>query len=76
MLPAVAEHYDHDQTALAWLVNHAEYDDEHPVQALEIVKNSLCGDGEPTASEVRRTEDAIRRSLELFRAGFDACIPG
>jgi pyrroloquinoline quinone (PQQ) biosynthesis protein C len=75
VLPAFAEHYDHDETALAWLVNHAEYDDKHPVQALEIVKNSLCADGEPTASEVQRTEDTIRRTLELFRAGFDACIP-
>jgi len=76
VLPAFTEHYDHDETALAWLVNHAEYDDEHPVQALEIIKNALCADGEPADHSVRRTEDAIRRSLELFRAGFDSCLPG
>lgn len=76
VLPAFAAHYDHNQIALAWLANHAEYDDEHPVQALEIVKNALCADGEPAMSAVRRTEDAIRRSLELFRAGFDSCVPG
>jgi pyrroloquinoline quinone (PQQ) biosynthesis protein C len=76
VLPAFAAHYNHDETALAWLVNHAEYDDKHPVQALEIVKNSLRSDGEPATSTVLRTEDAIRRSLELFRAGFDSCIQG
>jgi pyrroloquinoline quinone (PQQ) biosynthesis protein C len=71
VLPAFTELYDHDETTLRWLVNHAEYDDKHPIQALEIVKNSLCGDGEPAGPVVERTEDAIRRSLELFRAGFD-----
>jgi len=74
VMPAFVEHYDHDKTTLAWLVNHAEYDDKHPVQALEIVKNALSADGEPSASEVRRTEDAIRRTLQLFGAGFDSCV--
>ncbi|MGW3635130.1 TenA family transcriptional regulator [Streptomyces sp. NPDC005122] len=76
VLPAFAEHYDHDETSLAWLSNHAEYDDKHPVQALEIVKDFLTGDGEPTASQVQRTEEAVRRSLELFRLGFEYCHTG
>lgn len=73
VLPAFAQALGHDKTHLAWLHNHAEYDDEHPVQALEIVKNALNGDGEPTGTQVARTEDAIRRSLELFRSGFEWC---
>ena len=73
VLPAFGARYDHDKRSLAWLANHAEYDDEHPVQALEIVKDYLGRDGEPAASEVARTEDAIRRSLELFKYGFDDC---
>jgi pyrroloquinoline quinone (PQQ) biosynthesis protein C len=76
VLPAFTERYDHDKTALTWLANHAEYDDEHPVQALEIVKNALSADGEPAAELVGRTESAIQRSLELFRAGFDYCFTG
>lgn len=74
VLPVFAEHYNHDKTTLAWMVNHAEYDDKHPVQALEIVKNSLSAHGEPSASEVRTTEEAIRRSLHLYRAGLDSCV--
>ena len=74
VLPAFTELLGGDKTALTWLRNHAEYDDEHPVQALEIVKNALAGDGEPTPTQVARTEHAIRRSLELFRAGFDSCL--
>jgi pyrroloquinoline quinone (PQQ) biosynthesis protein C len=76
VLPAFTERYDHDKVALTWLANHAEYDDEHPVQALEIVKNALSADGEPAAAVVGRTESAIQRSLELFRAGFDYCFTG
>jgi pyrroloquinoline quinone (PQQ) biosynthesis protein C len=51
-----------------WLVEHAEYDDAHPREALELIKI--------TAREEEREEieAAIRRSLELFRRGFDACV--
>jgi pyrroloquinoline quinone (PQQ) biosynthesis protein C len=76
VLPAFAERYDHDEVALKWLASHAEYDDQHPVQALEIVKNALSADGEPTDDEVRQVESAIARSLELFGAGFDYCHAG
>jgi pyrroloquinoline quinone (PQQ) biosynthesis protein C len=75
VLPVFAEHYGHDRATLTWMVNHAEYDDKHPVQALEIIKNALTADGEPSESAVRRTEEAIRRSLLLFRAGLDSCVP-
>lgn len=76
VLPAFTERYNHDKAALAWLANHAEYDDEHPIQALEIVKNALSADGEPAPSLVARAESAIGRSLEMFRAGFDYCYTG
>jgi len=71
VLPAFAEFFDGEKTSLAWLRNHAVYDDEHPIQALEIVKNALTGGGEPAPAQVGRVEDAIRCSLKLFRAGFD-----
>jgi pyrroloquinoline quinone (PQQ) biosynthesis protein C len=76
VLPAFAERYDGDEVALKWLANHAEYDDEHPVQALEIVKNALSADGAPGYSLVERVESAIERSLELFGASFDYCCTG
>jgi len=74
VLPAFAERYDHDKKGLAWLANHAEYDDEHPIQALEIVKDYLGAAGAPAQAELDQTENAIRRSLELFRNGFEDCF--
>lgn len=72
VLPAFQDSHGEDSLAMAWLVNHAEYDDKHPVQAFEIVKNALGGEhAEPRP--VQQVEAAIRRSLELFRTGFDYC---
>lgn len=46
-----------------WLEEHAKYDDEHPVHALEIVKGCVQrGESPGTVTE------AARRSLTLMRA--------
>jgi pyrroloquinoline quinone (PQQ) biosynthesis protein C len=73
VLPAFREAYADDKATLAWLAGHAEYDDKHPVQAFEIVKNALSADGGPSREQVQRVEYAIRRSLHLLRATLDAC---
>jgi pyrroloquinoline quinone (PQQ) biosynthesis protein C len=51
-----------------WLVEHAEYDDAHPREALELIKLTVTDD-----QDQRKVEYATRRSLQLFRRGFDAC---
>ncbi len=51
-----------------WLAEHAEYDDAHPREALELIKLTATDD-----EERARVEYATRRSLQLFRRGFDAC---
>ena len=45
-----------------WLEEHAKYDDEHPVQALEIVKRCVARGESPAA-----VTDAARMSLTLMR---------
>lgn len=45
-----------------WLEEHAKYDDEHPVQALEIVKSCVRGGESPDA-----VTEAALRSLTLMR---------
>ena len=57
-----------------WLEEHAKYDDEHPVQALEIVKRCVAR-GESTAA----VTEAARTSLTLMRdamvAAYDVSWP-
>jgi pyrroloquinoline quinone (PQQ) biosynthesis protein C len=69
VLPAFRKRYEDDSRALLWLSEHAEYDDAHPREAFELIKITVCDD-----AEKRKVEDATRRSLELFRRGFDACF--
>jgi pyrroloquinoline quinone (PQQ) biosynthesis protein C len=71
--PAFIRRYEGGQSArrsLRWLSAHAEYDDAHPREALEIVK--LAGSPE----QASRIDSAIRRSLELFARGFEASLGG
>jgi pyrroloquinoline quinone (PQQ) biosynthesis protein C len=68
VLPAFRRHCGDHTAALMWLVEHAEYDDAHPREALELIKLTARED------EHQQVESAIRRSLELFRRGFDACL--
>jgi pyrroloquinoline quinone (PQQ) biosynthesis protein C len=55
-----------------WLEEHAKYDDEHPIQALEIIKTCVSrGDAAP--SDVTA---AAKRSLELMERAMKACYRG
>jgi pyrroloquinoline quinone (PQQ) biosynthesis protein C len=67
VLPAFQERYGGDADALRWLTEHAEYDDAHPREAFELIKLTVRDEAEHA-----RVESAVRRSLELFRRGFDA----
>lgn len=51
-----------------WLEEHAKYDDEHPVMALELIKQCVSrGEDEP-----ERIAAAASRSLELMHRAMDA----
>ncbi len=51
-----------------WLEEHAKYDDEHPILALELIKSCVAkGDGEPT-----EVASAGVRSLHLMREAMHA----
>jgi len=51
-----------------WLEEHAKYDDEHPIQALEIIKDCVAR-GDPPNDVTR----AARKSLELMEHAMQAC---
>jgi pyrroloquinoline quinone (PQQ) biosynthesis protein C len=68
VIPSFRSRFGDDQDALMWLVEHAEYDDAHPREALELIKLTVTDD-----QDQRKVEYATRRSLQLFRRGFDAC---
>lgn len=51
-----------------WLEEHAKYDDEHPVMAMELIKQCVArGEDEPEL-----VSGASRRSLELMHRAMDA----
>jgi Pyrroloquinoline quinone (Coenzyme PQQ) biosynthesis protein C len=68
VMPAFRERLGDGDQALMWLTEHAEYDDAHPREALELIKITITGE-----EERQTVEEAIRLSLQLFRRGFDAC---
>jgi pyrroloquinoline quinone (PQQ) biosynthesis protein C len=51
-----------------WLEEHAKYDDEHPIHALEIIKSCVGKDQEPEA-----VTSASVKSLTLMRESMVAC---
>jgi len=69
VMPAFNERFGTDKYSLMWLAEHAEYDDAHPREALELIKLTTRDD-----DDRRAVAEAVRRSLELFRRGFDACV--
>lgn len=69
VIPRFAERFGDDKTGLRWLVDHAEYDDAHPREALELIK--LTARDEADQVEIVA---ATRLSLQLFRRAFDACF--
>lgn len=58
--------------AMKWLKLHAEYDDEHPWQALDIIC-TIMGN-HPTARGVELLRSCIRRSYDYIRLTLDGCL--
>lgn len=52
--------------ALRWFDAHAEYDDQHPLEALEVVKIFA-----PDAASMARAARAAERSLEYYKLALD-----
>jgi pyrroloquinoline quinone (PQQ) biosynthesis protein C len=67
VLPSERERCGEDARGLLWLTEHAEYDDAHPREAFELIKITVRDE-----AEREKVELATRRSLELFRRGFEA----
>jgi pyrroloquinoline quinone (PQQ) biosynthesis protein C len=53
---------------LEWIVAHANYDDKHPIEALEIVKAYARTD-----EERLKVRHAAKRALEYYAFALDAC---
>jgi pyrroloquinoline quinone (PQQ) biosynthesis protein C len=71
VMPAFVDRFGEDKRSLLWLSEHAEYDDAHPREALELIKLTTRDDDDRKA-----VSEAVKRSLELFRRSFDACWTG
>jgi pyrroloquinoline quinone (PQQ) biosynthesis protein C len=69
VVKAFRERFGDDKYGLTWLESHAEYDDAHPREALELIKLTVLDEADQA-----NTEAAVRTSLQLFRRGFDACF--
>lgn len=67
--PAFRERFGDDKYSMMWLAEHVEYDDAHPREALELIKLTARD-----ADDRAAVKEAVKRSLELFRRGFDACL--
>jgi pyrroloquinoline quinone (PQQ) biosynthesis protein C len=61
-----------DKTTLKWLRLHAQYDDEHPWEALEIVC-ALLGNN-PSRVQIEHLKECVQRSYRLMRILGDICI--
>jgi pyrroloquinoline quinone (PQQ) biosynthesis protein C len=61
-----------ERSAMRWLDAHADYDDRHPWQALELIA-ALSGD-DPGPARVQAIRAAITRSYELYALALDAAL--
>jgi pyrroloquinoline quinone (PQQ) biosynthesis protein C len=57
-----------NKKAYWWMEAHATYDDEHPIEALEIIKRYAT-----TKDQQHKVEFAAKRSLEYLLLALDAC---
>jgi pyrroloquinoline quinone (PQQ) biosynthesis protein C len=57
-----------NEEVMAWLDAHAQYDDAHPAEALELMKAFAV-----TPAEHAAVSRAVKRSLEYFLLGMDVC---
>jgi pyrroloquinoline quinone (PQQ) biosynthesis protein C len=58
-----------DHRSMMWLKAHARYDDDHPEEALEIIKSHV----DASSAEPARVTAAARRSLQLYARAVQAC---
>ncbi len=56
--------------ALRWIQAHSAYDDLHPVEALDIIRDLLGPN--PSPKRVQGVKDAIRKSYDLYVLALDA----
>jgi pyrroloquinoline quinone (PQQ) biosynthesis protein C len=52
-----------------WVSAHADYDDMHPHEALEIIKSYAT-----SAEEQRRVRQAAKRAMEYYSMALDSCL--
>lgn len=62
------------KSAMKWLKVHAEYDDQHPWEALEIIATLLGHNPDPT--EIEGVRSRIMRSYQYMRLTQDECLAG
>ncbi len=53
---------------MKWIRTHANYDDQHPQEAFDIIKCSI-----DTADDRKKAEKAVIRSMEYYALALDAC---
>jgi pyrroloquinoline quinone (PQQ) biosynthesis protein C len=61
--------YRVDRRSVAWVKAHADYDDAHPWEALEIIKAFV-----KTEEQEQAVKRAIARSLEYYALSLDSCL--
>jgi pyrroloquinoline quinone (PQQ) biosynthesis protein C len=60
------------KSAMKWLRAHAEYDDKHPWEALEIIATVLGH--EPDETDIAGVRSRIRKSYDYMRLTLDECL--
>lgn len=60
-----------DKKTLAWMDAHAEYDDHHPYEAMEIIKYYA-----DTKEEQERCLEATKKGIQYYLLGLDECYYG
>jgi pyrroloquinoline quinone (PQQ) biosynthesis protein C len=64
--------FEPDKKTLAWMDAHAEYDDHHPYEAMEIIKFYCAEDKELRA----KTLEATKKGIQYYLLGLDECYHG
>jgi pyrroloquinoline quinone (PQQ) biosynthesis protein C len=56
------------ESTLEWIVGHADYDDKHPYEALEIIKAFAT-----SREEQEKVKQAAKRAMEYYELSLNAC---
>lgn len=60
-----------NKKTVEWVAGHADYDDRHPYEALEIIKAYAT-----TQEEQNRVKQAAKRAMEYYAMALDDCYDG